>query len=116
MKLDFNCLPLAAHAQPLVCTWEPEAGAVDGPDAGLLRWMATWGQVQAHPLPWAWTLSAEPLRSWTDVAAIVGSKWHMPPELRDHYPQCPPHKPPSDESGEWLPGFCYEPRRPAAGK
>lgn len=118
MKLGFNCRPLSASplARPLVFTWNPDTGEVEGPDAERVLQLAGSTWVGAHPQPWAWRLGAEPLKSWTDMAAIVGSEWHLPPELREYYPRCPPHEPPRDEAGETLPGFCYEPRRPAAGK
>jgi hypothetical protein len=106
MKLHFNCDPLtpSVRAEPLVFTWDPDAGTVDGPDAGLVRWMATWGTVQAHPLPWVWAMSAQPLKNWTDMAAIVGSEWRLPPELREHYPRYEAPEAPSDDSGNPLPG------------
>jgi len=67
--------------------WDPATGALSGRDAQQVRKMASWDSVDAHPMPWAWTLGAEPLRSHTDMAAIVGSHWHLPAELVEHYPQ-----------------------------
>lgn len=71
----------------LVFSWDPETGEVSGPDADEVRTMATWGNVDAHPMPWAGTLGPDPLKSYTDMAAIVGSHWALPDELADHYPQ-----------------------------
>jgi hypothetical protein len=89
--INFNCRsPSGNPNMPgLVFSWNPETGEVSGPDADLVRTMATWGSVDAHPTPWAWTLGPEPLKSYTDMAAIVGSCWILPPELADHYPQLP---------------------------
>jgi hypothetical protein len=107
MKHSFNCPPISANmlAEPLVFTWDPDTGEVTGPDAALVLDMATWGQVQAHPLPWVWRLSADPLRSWTDMAAIVGTEWHLPTELRAHYPKFEPPDAPTDDNSDPLPGF-----------
>ena len=68
-------------------SWDPQAGEVSGPDADKVRQMAAWGNVAAHPMSWAWTLGPDPLKSYTDMAAIVGSRWALPAELADHYPQ-----------------------------
>ena len=91
MIIQFNCRPTSANpgATSLVFAWNPDTGEVTGRDAPLIRDMATWKRVSAHPLPWAWDLSAEPLRSYVDMAALVGSHWVLPDELVAHYPQVP---------------------------
>jgi len=110
MKLNFNCDPLSGSllAEPLVFTWDSDTGEVSGPDAELVRKMAGWETVAAHPLPWSWKLGPDPLRSWEDMAAIVGSEWALPPELLKHYPPAPERgDPPTDDDGNPLPGLCY---------
>jgi hypothetical protein len=88
---DFNCQPASANPlmTGLVFSWNPHTGEVWGPDADKVRAMAQWGSVHAHPLPWAWTLGPDPLKSYTDMAAIVGSHWVLPPALQAHYPVLP---------------------------
>lgn len=96
MKLDFDCPPISgnAAARRLVFSWNPETGEVEGPGADTIRERVQDGAVIAHPMPWSWELGDDPLRSWIDMAAIVGSEWRLPPELVDHYP-----KPPDDGDG-----------------
>lgn len=92
MILHFNCPPISGNpaARPLVFTWDPGAGTVAGPDADQVRELAKPGaRLDAHPRPWSVTLGPDPLRSWRDVAVIVGTSWRMPRELRPHYPQLP---------------------------
>lgn len=107
---SFSCAPSNDRnplARSLVFTWDSDAGEVSGPDAEEVRSMAEWGAVSAHPLPWAWTFGQEPLKSFTDMAAIVGLDWQLPPELVDHYPQYEGEGHPLDEDGQPLAGFCF---------
>jgi hypothetical protein len=99
MKLSFNCPPLSASvlARPLVFTWDPETGEVAGPDADLVRKLAAFDAIDAHPAPGTHRLGEAPLHSWVDMAAIVGSEWELPLELRAHYPQ-----PPLQSDGEQI--------------
>lgn len=88
--LHFNCPPTSGNplARPLVFSWDHEAGTVTGPDADQVRALAQPGIViLAHPLPWTVTLGEAPLRSWRDMAAVVGTAWRVPPELAPHYPR-----------------------------
>lgn len=89
MILHFNCPPTSGSplATPLVFSWNPDTGEVSGPGAEEVRGISRCGGVSAHPLPWAWEFGPDPLRSYTDMAAIVGSYWRLPDELADHYPQ-----------------------------
>lgn len=91
MKLDFNCKPLSGNpaAQHLVFSWDPDRGELGGPGAVVIRERIADGAVVAHPMPWGWTLGDDPLRSWQDMAAIVGSEWELPAELVPHYPRQP---------------------------
>lgn len=86
--MHFNCPPLSANpgATSLDFSWDPVSGVLSGRDADRVRAMAAWTTVDAHPMPWDWTLT-DPLHSYTDMAAIVGSHWLLPPELAPHYPQ-----------------------------
>jgi hypothetical protein len=87
--MNFNCRSSSGNPkmEGLVFSWDPQTGELAGPDAAQVREMSTWGQVPADPRPWAWTLGPEPLKSYTDMAAIVGAYWVVPPELAGHYPQ-----------------------------
>lgn len=107
---NFNCPPVNERnplERPLVFTWDSDAGEVSGPDAAAVRSAAAAGSIDAHPLPWAWTFSAEPLKSFTDMAAIVGLDWQLPPELIEHYPQYEGDGHPLDDDGQPLAGFCF---------
>jgi hypothetical protein len=44
-------------------------------------------RIDVHPLPQGVQLGEDPLRSWRDMAVIVGSEWEIPDELRPHYPE-----------------------------
>ncbi|MCV2359640.1 hypothetical protein LNV08_11735 [Paucibacter sp. TC2R-5] len=101
MKFDFNCRSQSGNPlmPGLVFSWNPLTGEVSGPDADEVRKMATWGSVPAHPTPWAWTLGPDPLKSYTDMAAVVGSYWNLPPELVQYYPVW--------EEDESIPEFTY---------
>lgn len=82
-----NCSPRCGTPSHGVFDWDDEAGTVDGPDAAVVRDIASWGGISAHPLPWAHEFSAEPLKSKTDMAAIIGWEHRLPPDLEDFYPQ-----------------------------
>lgn len=90
MILHFTCPPTSGNplAEPLVFSWDPEAGTVTGPGAPLVLALAQPGaRLDAHPRPWMVTLGAAPLHSWRDIAAVVGTSWRLPPELDVHYPR-----------------------------
>ncbi len=91
MRHAFTCPPIRRNpgVRPLVFGWDPETGEVDGPGAEIIRQRVQDGAVIAHPMPWGWTLGPDPLRSWRDMAAIVGSEWLLPAELEGHYPEPP---------------------------
>jgi len=75
------------HKKPIVFDWDESTGEVKGQDAEKIKDMATWGSVYAHPCPWSWTLSADPLKSKTDMAVIIGWEHRLPPDLIDFYPK-----------------------------
>jgi len=85
MILHFNCPPISGNpaAQPPVFPWDPEAGTVTGPCADQVREHAQPGaRFDAHPLPWSVTMGSDPLRSWRDMAFIVGTSWRVPLEAQ----------------------------------
>jgi hypothetical protein len=88
MNHHFDCPTFSGNPliKPLVFDWDDEAGTVSGPGAeDILRWAAA-GGVPMHPMPAGHTFSAEPLKSRTDLAAIIGLLHRLPPELQDAYP------------------------------
>lgn len=92
---SFNLKPTVWHAKPLVFSWDDATGELSGRDAALIAEKASHGGISAHPLPWAHEFSAEPLKSTTDMAAIIGWEHEIPSVLAGFYPQ-----PPEDESEE----------------
>lgn len=106
---EFNCPPINQRnnlERPLAFTWDSDAGEVSGPDGFAVHLAATAGSIDAHPLPWSWTFGAEPLKSFTDMSAIVGLQWQLPPELATHYPRYKGEGHPLDVDGQPLTGFC----------
>ena len=84
----FSCKPLSANSnvEPLVFEWDALTGAVTGPSAAQVKEVAADGGVPLHPAP-AWhTFGAEPLKSRTDLAAIIGHLHQLPDDLIDAYP------------------------------
>lgn len=91
--MDFNCPPVSGNPgfQSLVFSWDPETGKVSGLDAATVRELAKPGAViDAHPYPRTWKLGREPLKSRTDLAAIIGTRWRVPEELLADYPAAEP--------------------------
>jgi len=81
MILQFNCPSISGHpdATPLVFSWDPKAGTVTGPDAAQVLDLAKPGaRLDAHPRPWSLSLGPGPLRSWRDMAVVVGTSWQVP--------------------------------------
>lgn len=94
--ITFNCKRVGGNGSlpDLSFDWDRDAGTVSGRDADLIRKMAKPGDmVDAHPMPWAYKLGRTPLKSFRDMAAIVGSWWRLPPELAPHYPKAPDEDP-----------------------
>lgn len=83
----YELAPSIWHEAPLVFDWDVETGVVAGRDAARILEMASWPVVNAHPVPWTWALSAEPTKSLTDMAAILGWSHQLPDDLQAHYPQ-----------------------------
>ena len=69
----------------LVFDWDDETGAISGRDADYVLNLFEGKTIAAHPRPCEWDLTSPKNR--TDIAAIVGNCWRLPPELADFYPQ-----------------------------
>lgn len=84
--------PIDPRDELLVIHWDKQAGTVTGPGARTILEFAQPGkEVPVHPMPFGWRLGEEPLKSDTDMAAILGWCWKLPEDLRAAYPE------PSDE-------------------
>lgn len=89
MKKHYDLQPngLAPYAKPLVFDWDEQTGEVSGASAVWIKSLAASDSTAAHPAPWRWTFSAAPLKSKTDMAAIVGYTHQLPEDLAPFYPQ-----------------------------
>lgn len=79
--------PIVWHAKAWAFDWDEETGTVSGPDAAELLTIASWGGIGAHPVPAAHKFGPEPLKSKTDLAAIIGWRHALPDDLAPFYPQ-----------------------------
>lgn len=86
--LHFECPTISGNplVEPLIFDWDEVAGTVSGPGAKEIERYSNCGSIQMHPWPAEHQFSAEPLKSRTDLAAIVGLRHRLPPELEDAYP------------------------------
>ena len=83
----FNCpAHLPDMYEPLVFSWDDENGEVSGRDADTVLACFRGGVIDAHPYPWSWELTSTKNR--TDIAAVIGNFYHLPPELKHDYPVC----------------------------
>ena len=87
MMTHYELKPTGSHAQPWVFDWDADTGEISGPDAQRILDLAGYGSIEAHPTPWVWTFSANPLQDKTDMAAILGFDHELPADLADAYPQ-----------------------------
>lgn len=87
MKTHYELKPTGRYAQTLVFDWDIATGEVSGTGAQWILDVAQHGSIGAHPLPWEWTFSNAPLKSRTDMAAIVGYEHELPADLADFYPK-----------------------------
>jgi hypothetical protein len=89
MKKHYELQPngLAPYAEPLAFDWDEETGEVSGTSAEWIKSLAASGSTAAHPVPWGWTFSTAPLKSKTDMAAILGYTHQLPDDLAPFYPQ-----------------------------
>jgi hypothetical protein len=87
MKKHYVCKPRDQRDEPLVFDWDSETGEISGPSADHILQFSKGGSIPIHPHPQGWDLSPEPLKSKTDMAAIIGI-WHkLPEDLIEHYPR-----------------------------
>lgn len=78
--------------------WDDVAGTVTGPGADYLLELAAYGSVPQHPEPGTYKLSASPLTSHVDMAAMVGWLHFLPASLAAYYPVNPdPEFPPGSD-------------------
>ncbi|HXG27270.1 MAG TPA: hypothetical protein VNJ47_00275 [Nevskiales bacterium] len=97
-QLDLE--PFDARDPRLILSWDPETGEISGPGAAFVRGRMEGspdGFVSCHPVPYYHPLSRDPLRSMTDMAAILGFEYKLPDDLQEHYPQ-PEEDPEADEN------------------
>lgn len=66
--------------------WDDVAGTLSGEGADYLRSLASGGSVPLHPQPGSHQLSATPLMSHADMAAMVGWLHRLPDNLAASYP------------------------------
>ena len=71
--LSFACETTSGNPfiKPLVFDWDEATGAISGPSAVTILTMAREGGVSLHPHPSYHAFGAEPLKSRTDLAAMV---------------------------------------------
>lgn len=68
--------------------WNEDAGTISGAGVEWIRELISEGWVKCHPGPgWFHKLSTNPLRSRTDMAALIGCAHRIPAALVDAYPQ-----------------------------
>ena len=75
------------HYYTLDLFWDDETGELSGVGADYIRNLATLGEVGAHPHGFVHTLSSEPLKNRTDMAAMIGVAHRAPDVLINDYPQ-----------------------------
>jgi hypothetical protein len=85
MKHHFECPHLWRDDKaPLVFDWDDETGEITGPGAEEILEQFRFGSVgTAEPASWPLTST----KSKTDLAAVVGKRYILPPELTGYYPQ-----------------------------
>lgn len=66
--------------------WDAAAGALHGAGADWVLARLADGVVPLHPYPDMHVLSAAPLRSRADMAAVLGWQHRLPAELAGDYP------------------------------
>jgi hypothetical protein len=87
MMKHYECKSVIWHQKAWVFDWDIETGEVSGADAEEIKRKAGGGGIMAHPMPWAWEFSKEPLKNKTDMAAIIGFEHTLPDDLITSYPK-----------------------------
>lgn len=89
MRHEFNLQPITRNSKPLVFGWDSSTGELWGPDAALVKRLADMaiadGSVCVEPMPASMDIK-DPLRNESEMAAILGSRWHLPEDIGKHYP------------------------------
>ncbi len=89
MRHEFNLQPISRNSKPLVFGWDSSTGELWGPDADTVKRLAdmaiTDGSVCVEPMPASVEIK-DPLRNESEMAAILGSRWHLPEDIGKHYP------------------------------
>jgi len=69
--------------------WDPETGNLSGPQAEMIRSVAQEAQaagiISIDPAPASFSIT-DPLKNRSEMAALLGNFWKLPPELADDYP------------------------------
>lgn len=83
VKHELLLMPKHRGAPVLSVTWDDEAGTVEGRGADKIESMLAMyarhgGGPTIHPYPCSHQLSEAPLRSHTDMAALLAESWHLP--------------------------------------
>ena len=85
------CKPLSwtTGLETLDFEWNEETGEVSGKSADTVKkWAGMAGELIAtNPIPSSYQLSAEPLRSRQDLAALLGMWYELPEWLAEAYPK-----------------------------
>lgn len=100
MIKHYECKPIVWHQKPFIFDWDIDTGDIKGADADEIKRIAEGGGITAHPIPWSWEFSNEPLKNKTDMAAIIGYEHQLPDDLIDFYPK-------QDESEVFDPNVIY---------
>lgn len=89
MKARYECQPYVFERAltPLIFDWDADEGKVEGPGATHIMEQIALGGVTCHPDLFLHEFGPTPLKSPTDIAAIIGERWNLPDNLIDFYPQ-----------------------------
>lgn len=90
MRHEFNLQPITRNSKPLVFGWDSLTGELWGPDAAMVKRLADMtiadGSVCVNPIPSSVDIK-DPLRNESEMAAILGSRWHLPETIGRYYPK-----------------------------
>lgn len=89
MKKHYECQPYPweRSEELLVFDWDEDAGVIQGLGSRHILRQISLGGAVCRPNAWGHSFSAEPSKSKTDMAAIVGERWTLPDDLAPFYPQ-----------------------------
>ena len=86
---ELQAIPEHLKHRTLVFDWDEKTGEITGPDADRIKKCAVPNSV-TDCLTYGYTLSGEPLKNKTDMAAILGYNggisYQLPPDLAPYYP------------------------------